>query len=175
MFFEKDLPYYAAHRDPPETWSCRTILVSNWGETWATARAELSDADVVMTTSYCPDARLVEEMVFSSPVPLKVFYNLDLPVTLDRAKRGEAIDYLGSRGFADYDLVISFTGGEAVVRDACSLLGARRVVPLYGSADTELHRPGAHEPSVPRSALVFGHLRGRSPTVCGDIVLRAGP
>ena len=154
VFFEKDLPYYAAHRDPPEVWSCRTILVSGWGETWAAARAELSDADVVMTTSYCPDARLVDEMVFSSPVPLKVFYDLDLPVTLDRAKRGEP-STISARAASPILSVISFTGGEAVVRDACSFLGARRVVPLYGSADPEVHRP---EAPIPRYRGLLSYL-----------------
>jgi spore maturation protein CgeB len=69
-----------------------------------------------------------------------VFYDLDTPVTLSQLARGEHVDYLPDEGLGDFDLVLSFTGGEALtaLRDA---LGARRVAPLFGSVDPEVHHP----------------------------------
>ncbi len=50
------------------------------------------------------------------------------------------MDYLGPDGLAPYDLVLSYTGGGAL--DALrTQLGARQVVPIYGSVDPALHQP----------------------------------
>jgi spore maturation protein CgeB len=61
-------------------------------------------------------------------------------VTLSRLQRGELLSYIGPRGLADFDLVLSYTGGKAL-----DLLGerlrARCVVPLYGHVDPSIHRP----------------------------------
>jgi spore maturation protein CgeB len=48
--------------------------------------------------------------------------------------------YIGPNGLADYDLVLSYTGGRAL-QDLRTLLGARAVHTLYGSADPEVHHP----------------------------------
>jgi spore maturation protein CgeB len=71
---------------------------------------------------------------------LHVFYDLDTPVTLDEIERKGAVSYIGPRGLADFDLVLSYTGGQAL-RELREKLGARRVAPLYGCADAALHRP----------------------------------
>src|SRR5207237_383304 len=49
----------------------------------------------------------------------------------------------------DFDLVLSYTGGYAL-EGLQAGLGARRVVPLYGSVDPDLHKPV--EPSPQYSA-----------------------
>jgi spore maturation protein CgeB len=71
---------------------------------------------------------------------LRIFYDLDTPVTLSRLQAGETTTYIGPRGLRDFDLVLSYTGGRALdaLRDG---LGARRVLPLYGHVDPEVHRP----------------------------------
>jgi spore maturation protein CgeB len=63
-------------------------------------------------------------------------------VTLSRLRAGETTTYIGSRGLAGFDLVLSYTGGAAldVLRDE---LGASRVAPLYGHVDPAVHRPVA--------------------------------
>jgi len=71
---------------------------------------------------------------------LRTFYDLDTPVTLDHLRAGRPVEYLGPRGLADFDLVFSFTGGPALA-ELQSRLGARQVVPLYGSVDPSVHRP----------------------------------
>jgi spore maturation protein CgeB len=93
-----------------------------------------------MITSYCPDGIAATDLVLSSPVQLRTFYDMDTPVTLKRLGVGERVDYLSPRGLADFDLVLSFTGGMAL-EELKTRLGARRVVPLYGSVDPEVHRP----------------------------------
>jgi spore maturation protein CgeB len=91
-------------------------------------------------TSYCADGVVATQLMLESPVRLRVFYDLDTPVTLEALESGRAVDYIGPRGLTDYDLVLSYTGGRAL--DALQRrLGARRVAPLYGSVDPAVHRP----------------------------------
>ena len=60
-------------------------------------------------------------------------------MTLSRLRCGESVSYLPPQGLGDFDLVLSYTGGRALT-DLCTLLGARRVAPLYGSVDPDAHR-----------------------------------
>ena len=140
VFFERDVPYYAAHRDLVEMPGVRLVLYEDWTEAAPVARAELADAEVAVVTSYCPDGVAAGELVLSSPAPVRAFYDLDTPVTLEAVRAGRAVPYLGPRGLRDFDLVLSYTGGAAL-RDLRTELGARRVAPLYGSVDPEIHRP----------------------------------
>ena len=71
---------------------------------------------------------------------MRAFYDLDTPVTLARLEGGSHVEYLPSRGLGDFDLVLSYTGGAALPA-LQSRLGARRVFPLYGSVDPEVHSP----------------------------------
>jgi spore maturation protein CgeB len=139
-FFERDVPYYANHRDLWELPDAHLHLFSEWSDAVSLARRELSDADVSMVSSYCPDALAAAGLAFDSPVPLRTFYDLDTPVTLSRLDVGEHVDYIGPRGFRDYDLVFSYTGGQAL-EELQTRLGARRAVPLYGHVDPDVHRP----------------------------------
>jgi spore maturation protein CgeB len=142
VFFECDVPYYAAHRDLHELPGGALCLYPDWPGVVPLARRHLADADVAMVTSYCPDGVAASDLVLDSPVPLRTFYDLDTPVTLGRLREGEPVDYLGLRGLRDFDLVLSYTGGAAL-DELQSRLGAQRVVPLYGSVDPDVHRPVA--------------------------------
>jgi spore maturation protein CgeB len=93
-----------------------------------------------MVTSYCPDGIAATTAVLDSAAPLKVFYDLDTPVTLARLEAGEHVEYIGPRGLGDFDLVLSYTGGRSL-QGLRQRLGARRVAPLYGSVDPEIHKP----------------------------------
>jgi spore maturation protein CgeB len=139
-FFERDLPYYASHRDLFAIEGGQLHLYREWDEILPQARRSLAGCDVAMVTSYCPDGVAAGDLIASSRVPLKVFYDMDTPVTVERARQGLTVDYIGQRGLADYDLVLSFTGGDALtaLRD---LLGARRTATLYGSVDPDVHHP----------------------------------
>ena len=144
-FFERDVPYYAAHRDYFEIPGGELVLYNEWPAIRERAAAEVREADSAIVTSYCPDALAATELVASSAVPVRCFYDLDSPVTLARLAAGEAVEYVGPRGYRDYDLVLSYAGGPTL-RQLEKLLGARRTAPLYGSVDPLVHYP------VPRAA-----------------------
>ncbi len=141
-FFERDAIYYSKHRDLIQLDSAHLHIYNDWSEAAAIARRHLEDADASMVTSYCPDALAAADLAFSSSVPLHSFYDLDTPVTLSRLEAGENVDYIGPRGLRDYDLVLSYTGGQAI-DELRTRLGARIAVPLYGHVDPDVHRPCA--------------------------------
>jgi spore maturation protein CgeB len=144
VFFEKDVPYYAAHRDltNPDGWTL--CLYPEWNAVRQQAERELADADVALVTSYCPDGIDATELALSSPARLRCFYDLDTPVTLQRLGQGERVPYidqsLGPGGLAGFDLVLSYTGGVALV-ELETRLGAARTAPLHGCVDPRVHRP----------------------------------
>lgn len=138
VFFERDLPYYARHRDLRELEGGRLVLYRSWEEVEDEARRQLRNAEVGMVTSYCPDGVVASRLVLDSPVQRTVFYDMDTPVTLSRLERGEPIPYLPAEGLAGFDLVLSFTGGPAL-QALTDRLGARRAAPLYGHVDPQVH------------------------------------
>lgn len=139
VFFERDVPYYASNRDLTRWRDGELCLFREWSEIETRARREADDADVVMVTSYCPDGLAATDLVTTSKAPLKVFYDLDTPVTLEALEAGRPVSYLGPRGLRDFDLVLSYTGGRAL-EELQVRLGARRVATLYGSVDPASHR-----------------------------------
>jgi spore maturation protein CgeB len=142
VFFERDVPYYAQHRDMLTSDACRLVLYDDWRDTVADASRHLADADVGLVTSYCPDGAEASRLVLESTVARKVYYDLDSPVTLDRLSRGEHVPYLPDDGLGGFDLVLSYAGGTAL-DGLRTLAGARQVAPLYGSVDPDVHRPVA--------------------------------
>jgi len=140
VFFERDVPYYASHRDMVEFPGIELRLYADWNEVRADAAAALRDADVGIITSYCHDGIAATNLVLDSKVSLRVLYDLDTPVTLEALNSGKEVSYIGERGLPDFDLVLSYTGGAALTALA-EQLGARRVVPLFGSVDPEIHHP----------------------------------
>jgi spore maturation protein CgeB len=140
VFYEQDVPYYAANRDVLDVPGGELVLYAKWHEVRRRAAIELRDADVAMVTSYCPDGIAATDLVLDAARAARVFYDLDTPVTLSRLSRGETTTYIGPRGLADFDLVLSYTGGAALERLRADL-GARRVAPLYGHVDPDVHKP----------------------------------
>ncbi len=140
VFFEKDVPYYAENRDLFDIPGGDLVLYRDWEDIRSRAKAELSDADVAIATSYCPDGMAASALLLDAQRATRVFYDLDTPVTFSRLDAGEPITYIGPQGLRDFDLVLSYTGGRALDR-LQSELGARRVAPLYGHVDPDVHRP----------------------------------
>ncbi len=141
VFFERDVPYYAQNRDLTELEGGRLVLYDDWHEVLPEAKRELAGAEAGMVTSYCPDALAATELVLASPT-LRLFYDLDAPVTLSQLAAGHAVTYIGADGLAPFDLVLSYTGGAAL-SELRSRLGAKKVAPLYGSVDPDRYRPAA--------------------------------
>lgn len=145
-FYERDVPYYRDTRDRRELEGGRVRLYDNWSDILPEARTALADADAAIVTSYCPDGVLAARLIAESGRGLKVFYDLDTPVTLAQMARGETVDYIPPEGLGEFDLVLSYTGGKAL-SELRTRLGARRTAPLYGHVDPDVHRPG--RPAAP--------------------------
>jgi len=140
-FYEKDVPYYAETRDgwqPPPSVDVR--LFGSLTDVRDVAKRELSEADIAMVTSYCGEGAAACELVLQSNARLKVFYDLDTPVTLHTLALGERVPYLPDDGLAGFEIVLSYTGGHAL-QELQTRLGAQRVAPLYGWVDPEIHCP----------------------------------
>ena len=140
-FYEKDVPYYAATRDgwePPA--GVRLRLYNALDDVRGEVLRELNEADAAVVTSYCPEGAAVSRLVLDSHAEIKAFYDMDTPVTLDALQSGAQVSYLPDEGLAEFNLVLSYTGGRAL-EELQSRLGARSALPLYGWVDPELHRP----------------------------------
>jgi len=145
VFFERDVPYYAEHRDLVELPGAQLVLYPQWPQIAARARTEVRQADVAILSSYCPDAKAAAALLREeTPRALSVFYDLDTPVTLARLEAGDTVEYLPQEGLGGFDLVLSYTGGAALqaLRDR---LGARQVAALYGHVDPQAHRPAQRD------------------------------
>ncbi len=145
-FFERDVPYYAENRDLTELGGgASLVLYRDWADVAGQASRAADEADAAIVTSFCPDALEAADMLGSARVTLRCFYDLDTPVTLDRLSADEPVPYIGPRGLADYDLVLSYTGGAAL-EALRTRLGARRAAALYGWVDPGVYRPAPAEP-----------------------------
>lgn len=141
VFFERDASYYAARRDFPELPGGRLVLYESWPHVQGCARAAVAGADATIISSYCPDA-LEAGALLRAGRGLRVFYDLDTPVTLARRRAGAPVGYVGREGLRGFDLVLSFTGGAALGALRREF-GAGNVAPFYGWVDSELHAPGS--------------------------------
>jgi spore maturation protein CgeB len=145
-FFERDVAYYRVNRDLSELRGrARLVLYDAWSAACDAAEAAIAEADAAIVTSYCPDGRAACELVLAARDAVRVFYDLDTPVTLARIAAGDEVAYIPVDGLAEFDLVLSFTGGLALDL-LTDRLGARRVASLYGSVDPARHRPVAPDP-----------------------------
>ena len=138
VFYEKDVPYYARHRDFESCPYCDLRIYRDWNEVRSEALREAGDSDIVMTASYTPEGARISDEVCALPHPLHVFYDLDTPVTLSRLNDGP-LDYLHRKQIPQFDLYLSFTGG-ALLRQLEQRYGARIARPLYGCVDPDVYR-----------------------------------
>src|SRR5687767_95715 len=114
-FLERDTPYYGAHRDLPDPPGVSLTIYSSWGSVKERAVEALRKSDVAVITSYCPDALEAAALMERAPRSIvRIFYDLDSPVTLERVRSGQAVPYLPRDGFASFDLVLSYAGGPAL-------------------------------------------------------------
>jgi spore maturation protein CgeB len=164
VFFERDTPYYAAHRDLPADRAYDVVVYPSWPDVARRALRETSDADVAIVTSFCPDARLASDLVLTSRAE-SVYYDLDSPVTLDALARGVEVPYLPVAGLGDFDLVLSYAGGAALAALE-DVLGARRTAALHGSVDLATHGRGEQNASFANDLSYLGtYAADRQPAV----------
>lgn len=141
-FFEKDVPYYRSRRDFDSCDYCELTLYSDWADVRNRALSAAADSDVVMTASFLPEGRRINDEVLELGRPLRVFYDLDTPVTLAKLRQGE-VEYLDAGQIPEFDLVLSFTGGNALA-ELEGHYRASLVRTLYGCVDPDVyHRVAA--------------------------------
>ncbi|KMO42400.1 glycosyltransferase [Methylobacterium tarhaniae] len=142
-FLERDVPWYAAHRDLAEPGYCNLVLYRDLAELTAlTPRLEAADA--VMVGSYVPDGVAVGQMAIRAAHragAVASFYDIDTPVTLAKLARGDH-EYLTPELIRAYDLYLSFTGGPTLARLEREH-GAPMARALYCSVDPEHYAPRA--------------------------------
>ena len=143
-FFERDVPYYAQHRDLISWADGELVLYAEWSKVEECARAAVGTADATIITSFCPDSQAASRLVQGTGEGLKIFYDLDTPVTLDQYSKRGSVSYLPSQGLVGFDLVLSYTGGLALT-ELVRVFGARKAVTLYGHADPDFHHPSCPE------------------------------
>jgi spore maturation protein CgeB len=114
VFLERDVPWYAAHRDLPEPDFCRFALYDDLDDL-ANWRREMAGSDAVIVGSYVPDGVAVGRMVQRLASGATAFYDIDTPVTLAKLARGDN-EYLSPALIPGYDLYLSFTGGPTLDR-----------------------------------------------------------
>ncbi|TFY98646.1 CgeB family protein [Ramlibacter rhizophilus] len=153
-FFERDVPYYAEHRDWTDPPSGALVLYEDWAAVLPRARRELAGADAAIVTSYCPDGVAATALLAEQAGRARtVFYDMDTPVTLENLRAGRPVAYLSGRGLRDFDLVLSYTGGAALT-ELRERLGARHVATLYGHVDPQVHHRVPPQPHL-RSELSY--------------------
>lgn len=150
LFLERDMPWYAAHRDMPEPPYGRTRLYRDLAELRREHARDVREADAVIVGSFVPEGVAVGDWVLETARGVTAFYDIDTPVTLARLGRGEH-DYLHPRQIPDYQLYLSFTGGPTLERLQREF-GSPAARALYCSFDPALYHP---EPAPPRWQLGY--------------------
>ncbi len=158
VFYEKDVEYYYWRRDLTSCDYCELLLYPEWQAVRARALADAASSDVVVIGSYCPEGARIGEEMLGLPGPLRVFYDLDTPVTLKNLQ-DRGVEYLGAEQIPAYDLYLSFTGG-AILRELESACGARRARTLYGCVDPDVY---ARMPPRPEFQCRLSYMGTHSP------------
>jgi len=159
-FYEPDVYDRQQHRDidPPE-W-CRVIVYDGTLEALKEAALAAAEADIVVKASgvgFEDDLLLEAVLKAARPEALKIFWDVDAPATL--AELRAAPDHPLRRALRSIDLVLTYGGGDPVVR-AYREIGARDCIPVYNALDPETHHPVAPDP---RFAADLGFLGNRLP------------
>jgi spore maturation protein CgeB len=135
LFFEKDVPYYKVRRDFNSCDYCHLTLYEDWQQVRRHALQEAADSDVVITASYLPEGAQINDELLDLARPLRVFYDLDTPVTLANMEK-EGVPYLRREQIPEFDLVLSFTGGKTL-EELERIYGAQMARSLYGCVDPD--------------------------------------
>lgn len=142
-FLERDVPWYAKHRDLPNPPFCRTHLYASLQDLAARFGSTIADADAVVVGSYVPEGIALGEMVSEFATGICAFYDIDTPVTLENLVRGKC-EYLSADLIPAYDLYLSFTGGPTLHHLEESL-GSPMARALYCCVDVERYAPAEAE------------------------------
>jgi spore maturation protein CgeB len=138
LFLERDVPWYAQHRDEPAPDYCRLELYPDLAalDRW---QGEIAHADAVIVGSYVPEGVATSRLVQRWARGVTAFYDIDTPVTLAKLRRGD-VEYVSPEVIPGFDTYLSFTGGPTL-----DLLeqtyGSPAARALYCSVDDTRYRP----------------------------------
>jgi len=160
-FYEPDAYARQQHRDMPDPSWARVVVYAGEGEDGVLdALGQARGADLVIKASGVGvfDELLEREVLaLQNARTLVAFWDVDAPATLDRVQTNPDDPFLAL--IPRYDLVLTYGGGDPVVR-AYEALGARECVPIYNALDPSTHHP---VPPEPRFACDLGFLGNRLP------------
>jgi spore maturation protein CgeB len=139
LFLERDVPWYAEHRDLPEPPYGTTELYQSLDELRQRFADDVRDADVVVVGSYVPEGVAVGRWVTDTAGGVTVFDDIDTPVTLATLGRGEC-DYLVPDLVGAFHLYLSFTGGPTL-RVLEQRWGAQRARAFHCLVDVDAYAP----------------------------------
>lgn len=143
LFLERDVRWYAAHRDLPAPDFCTLSLYSSLDDL-AQWRPVITKADAVIVGSYVPDGIAVGDLVLDWATGVVSFYDIDTPVTLAGLDNGTT-DFISPAQIAHYDCYLSFTGGPTLDRLERQW-GSPMARALYCSVDSRTYRPTGAAP-----------------------------
>jgi spore maturation protein CgeB len=146
-FYEPDAYERQQHRDMPDPDWARVVIYPGEGDEHALRMLEQArGADLVVKAS---GIGVFDALLESAALNLKragtlvAFWDVDAPATLDRMS---ADPYDRFRALVPrYDLVLTYGGGDPVVR-AYQGFGAALCVPIYNALDPATHHPVPPEP-----------------------------
>lgn len=160
-FYESDACRRRQHREiEPPDWA-RVVVYSSQHE--RAAYEVLEDAKSADVLVKCSGVGVFDDLLeaaipeWKSSDSLAVYWDVDATATLERI-RANPLDPLRAQ-IGRYDLVLTYGGGDPVVR-AYNALGARRCVPIYNALDPQTHHPVAPDP---RFAADLGLMASRLP------------
>lgn len=141
-FYEPDAYDRQKHRDIPDPDWARVVVYPVDDETGVLKALEHArGADMLVKTSGVGVYdQLLEAAVlaFKDRHTMTVFWDVDAPATLDRVNADPRDPF--KELIPQYDLILTYGGGEPVVRSYKSL-GARECVPIYNALDPDTHHP----------------------------------
>jgi spore maturation protein CgeB len=160
-FYEPDAFGRQQHRDIPDPKWAKVVVYAGEGEEGVHRALEQARGAqlVVKASGVGVFDRLLEAAVLElqGPDTWVAFWDVDAPSTLDRTMEDPDDPFRAL--IPRYDLILTYGGGDPVVR-AYRSLGARHCVPIYNALDPSTHHP---VPPEPRFEADLGFLGNRLP------------
>jgi spore maturation protein CgeB len=160
-FYEPDAFARQQHRDITDPPWARVVVYPATAEGWqSTLACAAQDCDLLVKASGVGvfDAELEQAVTaIRSDRTATVYWDVDAPATLESIEND--LSHHLRKAIAQYDLVLTYGGGDPVVK-AYRRFGAKMCVPIYNALDATTHFPVA---PLDRFAADIGFLGNRLP------------
>jgi spore maturation protein CgeB len=156
-FYEPDAYDRQQHRDIPDPDWARVVVYPATEAGLMGALDGARTSDIVVKTSGVGvfDGLLEEAVVTRRPRnAIAIFWDVDAPATLDRLARDPRDPFHAL--VPQYDMVLTYGGGEPVVRGYAAV-GAALCVPVYNALDPATHHPVAPDPRFESDLAFLGN------------------